>query len=249
MELSLTEASHLLGKTPRQVRYLIKLGKLSARKDRGRWVVQSEDLPLSEGQLRARSRKVHELRDAVDEALGAAGRVADRRFSVRDLRAFVHGADAWRRLVGTLGPEHPATAALEEALVAMTRGCHRFHDRDKRQAYAEAREHAARATALALLSGHEGAGASGSRTHRRSARPCPLRCPPSTGSPPTASRFSSGPGPTWRRCGSLPSARSSRPSRNLRSPDRRPGGNSAARFLVDSRPPGEPGACRPCTSS
>ena len=42
MKLSLTDASHLLGKTPRQVRYLIKENKIPALKVGGRWL----DRPL-----------------------------------------------------------------------------------------------------------------------------------------------------------------------------------------------------------
>ena len=154
VELSLTDAARLLGKTPRQVRYLIKTGRLAATKDGVRWRLDSAALPLSEGQLRARARKAGEIRDAVDDALGPHGRLAGRRYSVRDLRAFSAAAPLARQVAQGLGADHPAALALRDLLVALSQGCHRFHDRDKREAYVAAREHAARAAALLLLAGH-----------------------------------------------------------------------------------------------
>ncbi len=50
MKLSLSEAARLLNQSERQVRYLIRQGKLRARKADGRWIIRREDLPLSEGQ-------------------------------------------------------------------------------------------------------------------------------------------------------------------------------------------------------
>lgn len=53
MDLSLAEAAAHLGKSPRQVRYLIKQGKLRARKRGSAWVIDSTDLPRSEAQVEA----------------------------------------------------------------------------------------------------------------------------------------------------------------------------------------------------
>ncbi len=156
MELSLTDAARLLNKTPRQVRYLIRQGKLAATKVNGRWRLQSEALPLSESQLRSKARQAEALRETLDEALGPSGRLAGRRYSVRDLQAFSAARQLWARLVDTLGEAHEATRALRAALVALGQGCHRFHDRDKREAFAAAREHAAQAAVVALLSDVEG---------------------------------------------------------------------------------------------
>ncbi len=50
MQLTLQEAAVRLGKSVRQVRYLINSGQISAQKLGGRWFVQSSDLPLSQGQ-------------------------------------------------------------------------------------------------------------------------------------------------------------------------------------------------------
>ena len=85
MDVSLTDACRLLGKTPRQVRYLAKKGELRAKKVAGRWLVDADDLPLSEGQKAARAGKEQALRETVEKALGPrTGRV----FGVADLQAF-----------------------------------------------------------------------------------------------------------------------------------------------------------------
>ncbi|MEY6431794.1 hypothetical protein ABC977_05150 [Thioalkalicoccus limnaeus] len=45
-----------MGKTRRQVPYLIQNGQLTARKVSGLWVIDSADLPLSDGQRQALAR-------------------------------------------------------------------------------------------------------------------------------------------------------------------------------------------------
>lgn len=123
MELSLAEAARTLGRSERQVRYLIKARKLKAKKIAGRWVVDSEKLPLSEGQLKARAHKAAELEQTVHDALGPHLRAGERKvFSVRDVHAFGHAVDACRRAREALGEGHAATRALESAVIALTRG-------------------------------------------------------------------------------------------------------------------------------
>jgi excisionase family DNA binding protein len=53
MHLTLEEAAQRLGKTVRQVRYLIQTGALRADKSSGRWRIDAADLPLSEPQRAA----------------------------------------------------------------------------------------------------------------------------------------------------------------------------------------------------
>ena len=48
MQLTLEQAATRLGKSLRQVRYMIKSQRLPAQKVGGRWMVDSADLPLSE---------------------------------------------------------------------------------------------------------------------------------------------------------------------------------------------------------
>ena len=57
MDLSLAEVARLLGKSERQVRYLIVQGKLPARKVGRKWSVRRQDLPLSDGQKKAAAQK------------------------------------------------------------------------------------------------------------------------------------------------------------------------------------------------
>lgn len=154
MELSLTDAARLLGKTPRQVRYMLKLGQIQGKRgDNGRWRVASETLPLSDKDLKSRADKVGALRGAVEEALGphldARGK---RGFSVRETAAFSVGAPLHRVMVSKLGEEHRACKALGEALVCVGCGVHRYHGPDKHAAYGEARERAATAAVLLYLS-------------------------------------------------------------------------------------------------
>jgi hypothetical protein len=54
MKLSLSEASTALGKSERQVRYLIKSGHLRAGKEENQWRIDSAVPPLTEPQRRAR---------------------------------------------------------------------------------------------------------------------------------------------------------------------------------------------------
>lgn len=158
MTLSLTQAAALLGKTPRQVRYMIKRGRLRATKENGRWLIERDDLPLSEGQLRARERKAREIEGTVLDALGPHLRPgAKRRYSVLELSAFSHGREVHAGLMRAVGAEHEATRAIEDSLVRVSQGCHRFHEGEKLEAYSNAREAAARAVALLLLSEHSDA--------------------------------------------------------------------------------------------
>jgi len=46
MQLSLEQAAERLGKSVRQVRYLIQTGALRANKTGGRWLIDAADLPL-----------------------------------------------------------------------------------------------------------------------------------------------------------------------------------------------------------
>ncbi len=68
-DLSLRQTAERLGKSVRQVRYMIEHGQLTARKNGGRWVVEASDLPLSDGQKQARTRRDEHLKQALEEAL------------------------------------------------------------------------------------------------------------------------------------------------------------------------------------
>lgn len=158
MDLTLAEAARALGKSDRQVRYLIRCGRLPARKVDGRWRIQREDLPLSEGQRRAEEiKKERAARIALEVLQPAVDQPPGKRFSVQELRAYREGAPLYRALTSRLGDDHPAVACLREALMLLACGCHEFHGRKKAEYYARSREQLSR-TAMALLLVDEEAG-------------------------------------------------------------------------------------------
>ena len=69
MQLTLEQAATRLGKSKRQILYMIQQGHLPAQKLAGRWWIESQHLPLSEAQQRSYDRKQHQLRAAVEDAL------------------------------------------------------------------------------------------------------------------------------------------------------------------------------------
>ena len=87
MRITIDEAAARLGKSARQVRYLIQNGGLGANKVNGRWLIEADDLPLSEPQRAALGRQERALRGAVERGLGL-DEEKRRRYSVRDLKAF-----------------------------------------------------------------------------------------------------------------------------------------------------------------
>ncbi|MBF0131691.1 MAG: hypothetical protein HQL75_03780 [Magnetococcales bacterium] len=170
MNLSLTEAAIVLGKTPRQVRYLIKNGTLKAKKEKGCWVIDNADLPLSAAQRQAVARRAETAQNAMAEATEplrkaaspapspaetktADGEKEKKVYSVTDLKAFTLGADICRALETHLGREDSARLCLFEALKKLCRGCHAFQPPQKEARFTEAREAAADAVAILLLEG------------------------------------------------------------------------------------------------
>lgn len=160
MDLSLAEAARLLGKSERQLRYLVKTGKVPAQKVAGRWRLVREELPLSEGQERAERIKSQRAARIAQEVLqpDAHGPAVQRRFSVRELAAYREGAPLYRSLAAELGAEHPAAVCLREALMLLACGCHEFHARGKAAYYGRAREQVSRAVMGLLLEDEEARG-------------------------------------------------------------------------------------------
>ncbi len=153
MFLTLHEAAARLGKTPRQVRYLITQGKVRAEKRAGRWMVDLDSLPRTDGQEQAKTRRREALRDAVDETLGTkeTNEETRRRYSVRDLKAFQVAQPLHARIERNMGSEHPATQAIRRSLEHLSRGCHRFAREEKAVSYREARDAASQALCALLL--------------------------------------------------------------------------------------------------
>jgi len=156
MKLSLSEAATVLGKSQRQVRYLISQKRLKAAKEGGRWRIESADLPLTEPQREALSERLGKARQAFEKGLEPAAKsVADepdrRHFSVRDLGAFQKGEAIYREASPPLGQDDPGCQHLLRALTLLTRGCHTFHPAEKASRFLEAREAAATAVAVLFL--------------------------------------------------------------------------------------------------
>ena len=156
MTLTVQQAAAQLGKTVRQVRYMIQQGSLPAKKVRGRLMIDSGDLPKSEGRKAAEERKQRQLRGLVDDALELPAKLP-RRYSVLDLKAFQICLPLFRRAEADLGAEHPATAELRRVLELLAQGCHRYERRAKAAAYGEARDAASLAVCELVLDGSEAA--------------------------------------------------------------------------------------------
>ncbi len=123
MDLLLSEAARLLDKTESQVRYMIKSGRLPARKVEGRWRIRRQDLPRTAGQLRAAERKLERAADLAAEVLKPrGGKRGGRKLSLRSLRAMEDGAEIYRDLADQIGKDHPATEQLHEALLLLSCG-------------------------------------------------------------------------------------------------------------------------------
>ena len=124
MTLSLAEAVTLLGRSQRQVRYLIKTGRLPARKVEGRWQIDDADLPLTDAQRQAIASRVEKARVAFEKETAAAEKLSpskDRRsYSVTDFKAFQSGEAILRR---DLGREDQASEYLFRTLSFITLGC------------------------------------------------------------------------------------------------------------------------------
>ncbi len=152
MTLTVQQAAAHLGKTVRQVRYMIQQGSLPAKKVGGRLVVESGDLPQTEAKKAAGERKARQLRGLVDDALEVPEKLP-RRYSVLDLKAFQLCLPLFRQASDELGAEHPATTQLRRALELLSQGCHRYERGDKADAYRQARDAASLAVCELVLDG------------------------------------------------------------------------------------------------
>lgn len=156
MQLTLEQAASSLGKSKRQVLYLIQTKRLLAEKVAGRWSIESGQLPLDEAQQKAADRKQRHLRAAVEEALEVAPETTrPHRYSVRDLKAFQIALPVHQKALAGLGTDHPATHCLKRVLEQLTQGCHRFERSDKAEAYGAARDQASLAVCELVLSASE----------------------------------------------------------------------------------------------
>ncbi len=114
MWVTLHEAATLMGKTPRQVRYLILQERLAADKRSGRWMIRREDLPLSKGAEAAATRKADTLHDTVQRTLAEAGHAREA-FGIQQIQAVRALLPVHRAMVAELGTERSATVCTHAA--------------------------------------------------------------------------------------------------------------------------------------
>ncbi len=154
MHVTLQQAADLLGKSARQVRYLVKKGELKAEKVEGRWMIARDALPLPPAQAKAAGRRDDRLHRVVDESLAAAG--AERKApSVHQLRAYRLLLPLYREVVAAGEAGDPVGVSLAAALRALALGCHRFYKEDKASAYREARDAVSEAVFHLSVAGDE----------------------------------------------------------------------------------------------
>ncbi len=145
MKLSLTEAATALGKTRRQLVYLIEQDRIPAEKVGARWYIESSALELDPAtQQRVQAKQSH-LKEAIEDALIPAKK--QKRYSVQDLKAFQIAHPLYQDLRTHPGEAHSATRHLHDCLAHLAQGCHRYGRVEKASAYRAARD----AASLAVL--------------------------------------------------------------------------------------------------
>ena len=166
MELSITEAATLLGRSPRTVRAQVARGELPGFKRGGQWVIRKEALPLSEAQRAALQQKAETLRGALEDALPPrlAERAGQTRRGLADLDAFTRCAALSRSLQAARPEDAPgvpldrARRLVERAALAVAEASAQFDRHARRRALLRARAALGRLNGLLLLGGADTAG-------------------------------------------------------------------------------------------
>lgn len=142
--LSVRQVCDLLGKTRRQVVYMIRTGRLYATKRRnGRWAVIANGLPAS-----ARRQPADEASEEPQPEPASEGQELR---TVRDLPSWKAGEPLYRELVAELGPQAAPTKQLRASLDALCRGFHAFERHEKASQYRAARAELADGVTMLLL--------------------------------------------------------------------------------------------------
>ena len=158
--LTLAQASARLGKSERQLRYMVQKGELAAFRSGKRWLIRLEDLPPTPAPPGVPAAPLPPPQAPLPTARGerdaqslaaAAEQPTRRRYSVTDLRAFQHARPIHADLVQRLGAEHPTTRRLRAVLDHLARGCHAYAPEQKAKQYEQARDEAASAVVDLLL--------------------------------------------------------------------------------------------------
>jgi hypothetical protein len=148
MDLSLQQTADILGKTRRQVLYMIDQGRLPGKKVGGRWVVDRADLQVDAEMQQRTSQKQERFRAVVEDAL-TPGR--ERRYTLRDLKAVQLAAPIYRQLAAHGAGWEKSTTYMRECLDQLALGCYRYDRQEKTVAYRAARDAASLACMELLL--------------------------------------------------------------------------------------------------
>ncbi len=141
----------MLGKSERQVRYLIQTGRLAGTKAEGRWQIPAEALAKRPERRERTAEKLEALRAVVEQALPAGGTAAP--WSVTNMRAVKSALELHRAMVEAFSPAAPEADAVARAVRSLVRGGHAFQRQDKRASYQDARLAACDALSALLLRG------------------------------------------------------------------------------------------------
>jgi excisionase family DNA binding protein len=152
MQLSLPQAAEILGKSRRQVKYLIEQGLLPATKVGGRWVLERDDLQMDEIAQQRASLKQAQLQASIEEALKPSGK--KRFYTLRDIKAVQLATPLYRELLTRGDGWQKAAQHMRECLDQLAVGCHRYDRREKAAAYSAARD-AASLAAIEIVLAHE----------------------------------------------------------------------------------------------
>jgi excisionase family DNA binding protein len=151
MQLSLQEAMQILGKTRRQVLYMIDQGRLPARKVGSRWVVERADMQVDEAVQQRTFQKQARFKAVIEEALTPG---QERRYTLRDLKAVQVATPIYRDIAARGESWSKAAAHMRACLEQLAVGCHRYDRQEKTLAYRAARD-AASLAAIELLLHHD----------------------------------------------------------------------------------------------
>jgi excisionase family DNA binding protein len=147
MQLSLQEAMQILGKTRRQVLYMIEQGRLPARKVGSHWVIERADMQVDEAVQQRTTQKQARFKAVIEDALTPG---QERRYTVRDLKAVQVATPIYREMAARGAGWSKATAHMRACLDQLAVGCHRYDRQEKTLAYRAARD-AASLAAMELL--------------------------------------------------------------------------------------------------
>ena len=148
MELSLQQTADILGKTRRQVLYMIEQGRLPGKKVGGRWVIDRAGLQVDEAMQQRTSQRQARFKTVVEDAL-TPGR--ERHYSLRDLKAVQLATPIYRQLAAHGAGWEQAATYMRECLDQLALGCYRYDRQEKAVAYRAARDAASLACMELLL--------------------------------------------------------------------------------------------------